>query len=306
MLEHEELIAAVRRGSLPGVRQLLAGDPGLATIEDEKGNTPLHYAAAAGNVAMVNLLLQHDADINAIVRKGGTPINYAAEHGHMEVVEVLLEGGADLHIGSGPGHWAYSAATRQDAVLALLRHSGPVADLLADAGPICESEADHIITQVVLKQSPYVRFLNVATDGPITHEGIGPADEAAGVLMGRDAEILRHGPLTWIYREFSSGTSSYLTPDGVQFLLEMGFAVDEETLNAGGAWQVDDRGAFPCASLMFRGSLYDMPLAHGSLREQMHDQGLQDAGRQLREIYHYFEGVDSIYNITEIQIEVEP
>lgn len=306
MLEHEELIAAVRRNSVAGVRQLLAQDSGLAAIADEKGNTPLHYAAAAGNEAMVSLLLMYNADINAIVKKGGTPINYAAEHGHPEVVQILLEAGADLHIGSGPGHWAFGGETRQEAVLNLLRHSGPVADLLAEAGPICVSEPDHIITRAVRKQVPVTRFLYVGTAEPITHEGIGPQDEAAGILMGREAEILRRGPLTWIYREFSSGVGSYLDPDGVRFHLDMGFAVGDDAASSSDNWQVEVRPAFECASIMFRGSLYDMAHAHQHLRDQLEEQGFTDAGWQLREVYHYFEGVDSAYNITEIQIEVEP
>lgn len=47
-----------------------------------------------------------------------------------------------------------------------------------------------------------------------------------------------------------------------------------------------------------------MAYAHTKLREQMEDNGLEDAGRQLREVYHYFEGADSDNNITELQIEV--
>lgn len=240
MVRHEELIAAVRRGSLPAVRQLLTADSGLAGIADEKGNTPLHYAAASGHTGIVQLLLEHDANINAIVKKGGTPINYAAEHGQVETVRALLERGADLHIGSGPGHWAYYSETRQEAVLGLLRHSRPVADLMVEAGPICEATEEYILTKVERKTVPAMQFLYVGTDEAITHEGISQADNEAGVLMAREQELLRRGPLTWVYHSFSSGISSYLEPPGCEFYLNMGFPVGSDAQISEGRVQVGE------------------------------------------------------------------
>jgi ankyrin repeat protein len=73
-------------------------DQGHAAINGRAGKlseTALHAAAGRGDAAMVRLLLEHKADINATDKSGFTPLLNAAEKGQMAIVEILVEQGAD-------------------------------------------------------------------------------------------------------------------------------------------------------------------------------------------------------------------
>lgn len=58
--------------------------------------TPLHYAAKYGHAEVVELLIQHRAQVNALDGVGCTPLHYAALNGHKDVVRILLERGNAL------------------------------------------------------------------------------------------------------------------------------------------------------------------------------------------------------------------
>lgn len=76
-----ELIAAVQRGDVDGVRAVLDVDERLAQQRDASGATPLHFAALNGDRRMVRLLLERGADINSIDGEfGATPAGWAIEY----------------------------------------------------------------------------------------------------------------------------------------------------------------------------------------------------------------------------------
>lgn len=58
------------------------------------GKAPLHIAAETGNLAVVNMLLQHKAEINVTDRLGQTPLAVAVEFKRINTVKLLLENGA--------------------------------------------------------------------------------------------------------------------------------------------------------------------------------------------------------------------
>ena len=61
---------------------------------DEYGRTDLHYAALENNIDKVRLLINSDADTNAIDDDGFSALHYAVQENHKEVVKMLLENGA--------------------------------------------------------------------------------------------------------------------------------------------------------------------------------------------------------------------
>lgn len=62
-------------------------DPNVA---QQGGWSPLHQAAAHGQLKMVDLLLHHGASIEYENDEGETPIDVAEENGHDEVVDLLV------------------------------------------------------------------------------------------------------------------------------------------------------------------------------------------------------------------------
>lgn len=51
--------------------------PELLDSADEDGFTPLHLSVIQGNLAMVNLLLANNADVNAIDHEGHSVVHWA-------------------------------------------------------------------------------------------------------------------------------------------------------------------------------------------------------------------------------------
>uniref|UniRef100_A0A8C5SFB9 Poly [ADP-ribose] polymerase n=1 Tax=Laticauda laticaudata TaxID=8630 RepID=A0A8C5SFB9_LATLA len=60
----------------------------------ENPSTPLHLAAGYNRVRIVQLLLQHGADVHAKDKGGLVPLHNACSYGHYEVTELLLKHGA--------------------------------------------------------------------------------------------------------------------------------------------------------------------------------------------------------------------
>lgn len=94
------------------------------------GYTPLHYAARAGQVKAVQLLLQHGASVDALTRSGrASALHRAAHTGHLEVVNLLLSAGADPLLQDADGETPLHKAAAQGhaAVAAALVAAGPAA-----------------------------------------------------------------------------------------------------------------------------------------------------------------------------------
>lgn len=65
-----------------------------ATVQHE-GWSPLHYAASGPSTALVRLLLERGASVDALAPNGTTPLMLAAQHAPEATVELLLQRGAD-------------------------------------------------------------------------------------------------------------------------------------------------------------------------------------------------------------------
>lgn len=84
---------------------------------NKPGWTPLHYAASnpgEGSAAMVRLLLEHFAYIDAESPNKTTPLMMAARYGSESVVKLLLEEGADPLLRNEQGLTALDFARQAD------------------------------------------------------------------------------------------------------------------------------------------------------------------------------------------------
>ena len=63
---------------------------------DAESKTPLHYPSETGNTAVVELLIERNADFNIEDRLGWTALHIAASKGRTLVVELLLRNGVDI------------------------------------------------------------------------------------------------------------------------------------------------------------------------------------------------------------------
>ena len=68
-----------------------------------KDKTALHIACEIGDVAIMDLLVEHGADINALDADGFTPLQLAAIRGNMKVVKKLVDLKADVNLTTADG-----------------------------------------------------------------------------------------------------------------------------------------------------------------------------------------------------------
>lgn len=121
--------AAGAQAAPPAMTALLLSMGADPNIRGRKGATAVWYAALSGRAEIVQLLVEHGADLNVQEEVAhSSPLDSAASLGHIDVVEVLLEGGADVAITSPTGTPLHSAAFAQRADIAalLLRHGAKV------------------------------------------------------------------------------------------------------------------------------------------------------------------------------------
>ncbi|XP_051549585.1 DNA-binding protein RFXANK-like isoform X1 [Myxocyprinus asiaticus] len=124
-------------GEISQVETHLVKDNSVLNSQDERGFTPLMWAAAFGEIMMVefllqkgadpktqareresalslasaggfadivNVLLKHDVDIDSYDWNGGTPLLYAVRGNHMKCAEALLRYGADITFEADSGY----------------------------------------------------------------------------------------------------------------------------------------------------------------------------------------------------------
>uniref|UniRef100_A0A3Q3DJZ8 G protein-coupled receptor kinase interacting ArfGAP 2b n=1 Tax=Hippocampus comes TaxID=109280 RepID=A0A3Q3DJZ8_HIPCM len=87
----KQLHSSVRTGNLETCLRLLSLGAQANFFHPEKGNTPLHIAAKAGQLLQAELLAVYGADPGALDSSGKTPIDYARQAGHQELAERLVE-----------------------------------------------------------------------------------------------------------------------------------------------------------------------------------------------------------------------
>lgn len=104
---------------------LIRSKPELAMKRDSMGTTPLHWVngtSAKKQDSIIQLLIEHGADPNALDDTGSTPLHWAAFGGQMQTVKLLLQAGADPSIKNS------NFETPLDSALA--RGHSEIADLL--------------------------------------------------------------------------------------------------------------------------------------------------------------------------------
>ena len=90
----QNIIDAVKSGDLARVKTIVDKAPSLVRAKDKVGNTPLHHAAIAGAVPMIEWLLSKGADVEAANTEALTPLFEAIRNGKDEAARVLIEKGA--------------------------------------------------------------------------------------------------------------------------------------------------------------------------------------------------------------------
>ena len=128
-----DLWETLRTGDLLGLELMLSRHPGRAHERGPQDVTPLHRAV---NLAIANVLLAKDVDIEARDAYGSTSLHYAVRGRLLEVAERLLDAGANVDAANDYGDTPLSfAASEQMAGLLLERNANPNG-VGSSAGPL--------------------------------------------------------------------------------------------------------------------------------------------------------------------------
>jgi hypothetical protein len=161
--------------------------------KDKEGGTALHYAVASEDIALVQLLLNRGADIEAKSNDKETALHVAAGEGNTAVVQLLLDRGADIEAKSEYERRALhlAAAHRSEAVVQLLLDRG--ANIMArqyDGGTPLHSAAlfeNKTVVLSLLDRGANIEAKNLRGQTPL-HYSVGNED-IVYLLVDRGADV---------------------------------------------------------------------------------------------------------------------
>jgi ankyrin repeat protein len=121
-------LCAAYRGDCLNVMQLLLERGAAPDVYYDGWGLLTHDASYKGRAEVIRLLLQHNADVNAIGGANLTPLHWASQEGEVDAAQILLEHGADVNAVSDYGTPLYYASLyeRLEVVRLLLEHGADV------------------------------------------------------------------------------------------------------------------------------------------------------------------------------------
>jgi ankyrin repeat protein len=124
----------------------LVAEPALANVNgiDDRGWTPLHYAAAMGDDELLQRLLEKGASIEGQGTFGSAPIHVAAQNERLEMVRLLVKSGANVNAVDVGNRTALIEAGRwnQASVARLLLELGADVTVVSAEGLTAEQQSE--------------------------------------------------------------------------------------------------------------------------------------------------------------------
>ncbi len=231
------LIAAVRLNDIQTVQKLLTADSALLKVTDRSRSTLLHHAVGFASLAMVKLLLEQSADVNATNKRDSTPLHWAI---HDEAkVRLLLEKGANINAkqadGRTPLYQAASLFTGQ-ASARLLLAKGADPNLATASGQlplmVASTRGDVETMQLLIEKNAKVNAKNGAGSTALMAASSNGNPLSIQLLLskGADAKVLNKHLESALANAATAGNE-----ETVKLLLDAGAPVNAS----------DDRGYSP-------------------------------------------------------------
>ncbi|CEG37516.1 Ankyrin [Plasmopara halstedii] len=183
------LHVAARHGDLACLQLLLHHGADICVVE-ELGRTPLHCAVANGNLECVAYFLDVGGDsvLNSGDHDGETALHYAARSGNEAMVTLLLESAANVHAYNVQGESAYDVAVREQ--------QRQCAELISKYSNLsekvhCASATRNESASTLLKRSPTCAH----TETAVQHKGVKYEHEIRSA-MHRSFDVASHENFT--------------------------------------------------------------------------------------------------------------
>lgn len=186
------LISAVRNRDLNGVRTLLAVRPDLVNAHDAAGATPLHHAAGFGDLAMLKLLVERGANVNAVNNRKSTPLFWAMND--VDKARLLIEHGANVNTRTVDGRTpVYQAAAMPNAAalmqLLLAKGANPNARTLNGNTPLMLAARTSVETErLLIAAGAEINATNSAGSTALMMAATSGRPEAVRMLLAKGAD----------------------------------------------------------------------------------------------------------------------
>jgi len=125
------LIFACTANDTDEIEKLLAANADVNATDAATKATPLHAAAAKGNVSVIKLLIRRGAVVDSLDRRGRTPLLVAASFGHLNATRALVLAGADARYVDPSGETPLCKLMSDDIVITTLLLRGSMMNAAA-------------------------------------------------------------------------------------------------------------------------------------------------------------------------------
>ncbi|HNR39916.1 MAG TPA: ankyrin repeat domain-containing protein [Acidobacteriota bacterium] len=270
----QEIFDAVRAGDAAAVRALLERSPEALTARDGGGNTPLHIAAASGNVELILALIEKGAPlelqnariktplhlaamndrteaVTALLRKGAAIearddyqrtalILCARERGQAATGRVLIEAGADVNAVDKFGSSALGLAAwrgKQEFVDLLLGHGARLPEAPAERRQLIAEAASHGLTGLFQRLADRIPDLKDAAEGGVllNSAASGGSAEIVSALLAKGCDPARADRFGWTPLHYAARDGR---TEAARMLIERGAPLDARALMGQTAYNV--------------------------------------------------------------------
>jgi uncharacterized protein len=174
------LMLAARTGNVEAVTVLLRAGARVDANETWNGQTALMWAGAAGHGPVVQVLIDHHADIHARSNGGTTPLLFATRRGDLAAVRALVAAGADVNAARPDG--------AAPLLVAVINGHEDLVDFLLENGadPNVEGGSTQLTVQGVRARPMELKYRRI-TNSERDAEGV-----AAGNIFGTPLHAAVH------------------------------------------------------------------------------------------------------------------